>query len=291
MDWAKAKTILIAVFLASNLFLAYMIIGANTGNSVDVDGEKIKLIIDYLAEKNITVKDQIPTKKTDMPSITVKYKLFKKEDIVEQIFSPEEKAAETVEGSTVKLKGSNIEVSIKDSRELYYTNSSIRPGTADEKACSKKIKEFLDRLGLKDDANTRRVEDLDGYKRFIYGQSFKGAPIYNSIMEFYVNDEGVQKARIVWFETIKQEGRKSAVISPVIALLALPQYNADNGAKGLEVLGVQQGYHFGTGAAGQVDTSKVEEGTAFPVWKITTNRDIIYINAYNEKVEGIEKRQ
>jgi len=39
------------------------------------------------------------------------------------------------------------------------------------------------------------------------------------------------------------------------------------------------------------DVSEVVEGTAFPVWKIKTDRDIIYINAYNEKVEGIEKRQ
>jgi hypothetical protein len=75
----------------------------------------------------------------------------------------------------------------------------------------------------------------------------------------------------------------------VVALLALPDYLTGTGAASLEVLKVQQGYHFGTGAIGQVDASKVEEGTAFPVWKITTNRDIIYVNAYNEKVENVEK--
>lgn len=292
MNWAKAKTILIAVFLASNIFLAYMILGANNGNTGYVDGEKVKLITDYLAEKNIAVKGEITAKKVEMPLITVKYRLFTKEDIIRRIFSPEEKAAESVEGSTVKFKGSNIEVSIKDSREFYYADSSISPATViDEKASSKKIKEFLDRLGLKDDANIRRVEDVYGYKRFIYGQSFKGAPIYNSVMEFYVNDAGVNRANIVWFEAIRQSGRKTDIISPAIALLALPGYQTSSGAKSLEVLEVQQGYHFSTGANGQVDASKVVEGTAFPVWKIRTDRDIIYINAYNEKVEGVEKRQ
>jgi regulatory protein YycI of two-component signal transduction system YycFG len=290
MDWAKAKTILIAVFMAINIFLGYRIIDASTGSIGYVDSEKIKLVTNYLAEKNIVVKGQVPVKKTDMPSITVKYKLFKREDIVESFFSPEKTAAESIEGSTVRLKGKDIEVSIKDSRELYYTNNSIRPeATIDDKACRKSIKEFLDKLGINEDSNISRVENLDGYKRFIYGKSYKGAPIYNSVMEFYVNNTGIYTASIVWVETVRQAGKKTDVISPVIALLSLPEHNKNSVIPGKEVLEVQQGYYFGTGASGQVDVSKVEEGTAFPVWKVVTDRDIIYINAYNEKVEGIEK--
>lgn len=290
MDWAKAKTILITVFLAINIFLAYMIIGANTGSIGYVDGERVKKITNYLAERDITIKGQIPLKKVEMPSITVKYQLFNKEDIAKRIFLPEIKVEESKEGSTVKLSGDSLEVSIKDSRELVYIDNSIKPSAAiDQKTCSNRIKEFLDRLGLKDDADIRQVEDLEGYKRFVYGQSFKGAVIYNSVMEFYVNDAGVQRARITWFDTVKQASRKANVISPEIALLSLPKYKADIAAQSIEVREVQQGYYFGTGASGQVDTSKVEEGTAFPVWKITTDKDMIYINAYNEKVESVEK--
>ena len=36
------------------------------------------------------------------------------------------------------------------------------------------------------------VED-EGFKKFIYSQSFKGTVIYNNVMEFYVNDSGVQR--------------------------------------------------------------------------------------------------
>jgi regulatory protein YycI of two-component signal transduction system YycFG len=290
MDWAKAKTILITVFLAINIFLGYMIISANTGSIGYVDGERVKQITNYLAEKNITVKGQVPLKKTDMPSITVKYKLFNKADIAERFFLPEIKVEESTEGSTVKLSGDSLEVSIKDSRELLYIDSGIKPSAAiDQKICSNHIKEFLNRLGLKDDANIRQAEDVEGYKRFVYGQSFKGAIIYNSLMEFYVNDSGVQRARIIWFDTIKQASRKASVISPEIALLYLSKHYEDSVVQSIEVLEIQQGYYFGTGASGQVDTSKVEEGTAFPVWKITTDRDMIYINAYNEKVESVEK--
>ncbi|HYE81918.1 MAG TPA: two-component system regulatory protein YycI [Clostridia bacterium] len=290
MDWAKAKTILIAVFLAINIFLAYIIIGANTGSVSHVDSERVKQATGYLAEKGIVVKGQVPEKKSDMPPITVKQKLFSTEDIKGSLFASEEKTVESVDGSTVKINGKNIEVSIRNRRELFYTDNSIRPASIiDEKVCRESIEKFLSRLGMQDDASIRRVGDLEGYKRFIYTQSFKGAAIYNSLMEFYVNNDGIQRARVVWFETVKQAGKRKEVISPVIAMLYMPEHNNKSTTPSKEVLDIQQGYYFGTGASDQVDVSVVEEGTAFPVWRITTDRDIIYINAYNEKVEGIEK--
>lgn len=290
MDWAKAKTILIAVFLIINSFLGYVIWGGSNGNVGYVDSENSKRVTDYLVEKGIAVKGQIPERKTDMPSINVKYKLFLKKEIAGLLFSTEENVAESVEGSTVRLQGKTVAVSIKDNRELDYIDNSINPSQdIDEKTCSKKIREFLGRLGMKDDGNIRRVENIGGYRRFIYSQSFKGAEIYNSTMEFYVNNSGIQRASIVWFETVRQAGKRTAVISPVVALLSVPGHNKNSATPSKEVLEVQQGYYFGTGVNDQVDVSVVEEGTAFPVWKITTDRDIIYVNAYNEKVEGVEK--
>lgn len=290
MDWAKAKTILIAVFLAINIFLGYIIIGQNAGNVSNVDSERVEQAIGYLAKKGIAVKGQVPKKKIALPSITVRHKLFKEEEVEGSMFAPGEKPVRTIEGSLVKLKGKTVEVSIRNNRELYYINTGIKPASdIDERECSKKIEEFLGRLGMKKDTRISRIDDLEGYKRFTYVQSFKETPIYNSKMEFYVNNDGVQRAEISWFETIKQVGRNTEVISPAVALLYLPEHNKKSTEPGREVSDIQQGYYFGTGASNQVDVSVVEEGTAFPVWKITTDRDIIYINAYNEKVEGIEK--
>ncbi|NLK35707.1 MAG: hypothetical protein GX301_09775 [Gracilibacteraceae bacterium] len=292
MDWAKAKTILIIVFTAVNIYLGYIIFEAGTGGISYVDNEKAKQITDYLAEKDITVTGNIPRKKTDMPPIIVKYKLFNKEDIKGSFFSEGNMTEELISKDIVKLKGKNVEISIKNNRELYYLDSGIRPAeTIDEKACRKNIGQFLNRLNMTDDADAIVSEDVEGFKKFIYSQSFKGTVIYNSVMEFYVNDSGVQRARIIWFDTMRQAGKKTEVISPLIALLYLPEHNKNNMPQSKEVQEIRQGYYFGTGAGDQVDVSEVVEGTAFPVWRIKTEKDIIYINAYNEKVEGIEKRQ
>jgi len=288
MDWAKAKTILIAAFLVINSFFAYIIFTNGTGSIGYVSSERIKQITDYLAKNNITVEGKIPVKKTDMPLITVKYKLFRKEDIG-VFFSPDEKVEESISGGIITLRGKDKEISIKDNRELDYADSSIRPSdTISEKVCRRIIKEFLGRLGMKDDSDIKTVENIEGYKRFVYVQSFKGAVIYNSIIEIYANDSGIKNARVICFEAARQLGKKAGVISPVVALLYLPEHNKKVGVPIKKVTEIQQGYYFGTGTMNQVDASKVEGGTAFPVWKITTDRDIIYINAYNEKPEGIE---
>jgi len=290
MDWAKAKTILIVVFLAIDIFLGYVILGDSQGTAGHVDSESLKRVTDYLTEKGISVRGEIPGRKMDMASISVKYKLFNKDSITASLFSGGGKVTETVEDSNVRLESGAVTVNIKDNRELAYTDSSIGPSEEmDEKDCSKKIRKLLTSLGIKDDAGIRRVEKAGGYMRFVYSQTFKGAQIYNSEMEFYVNASGIHEARIVWFETVRPIGKRTGVISPVIALLYVPEHNNNNPFPSKEVLEVQQGYYFGTGVNEQVDTSVVEGGTALPVWKITTERDIFYINAYNEKVEGVEK--
>ncbi|MGE5631501.1 MAG: two-component system regulatory protein YycI [Caulobacteraceae bacterium] len=292
MDWAKAKTILIAVFLVINIFLAYMIIGAGNLSVGNVDKEKAKEIIDYLADNKIFFKGEIPDKKTNLPSITVKYKLFYKDEVIKKLFSSNEAVEEKTDSSSIMLKNSRLEVQIKNNRELSYLDKSIKPGISgiDEKACRKNIDKFLQILGMNiNSRDIESVEDGSGYKRYVVKQTYKRFTIYNSLMKFYVNETGVYKAQIVWFDTVKPANNKTSVISPVVALLSLPAQYKDNTGSGIYVTNIEQGYYFGTGANKQVDTSKIEEGTAFPAWKITTSRDLIYINAYNNRIEGLER--
>ncbi len=288
MDWAKAKTVMIAAFLVINIFFSYMIFTAGNGSTSHVDSEKVKMIVDYLAGENIVVEGKVPLKKVDMPLITVKYRFFGKEDI-KAFFDLDEIVTESVSGGTMTLGGKARKISIKDSRELNYTDSSIGPsGDINENTCAGNIKEFLNKIGIRDYAGIKRVEDMEGYKKFTYLQSFKGAAIYNGIIEIYSNNSGIKSAKIVWFEEARQTGKRMGVISPAVSLLYLPEHNKKAGMPIKRVFDISQGYYFSTGAMNQVDIAKVEEGTAFPVWKITTDRGIVYINAYNEKLEGVE---
>lgn len=290
MDWSKAKRILIVVFILINLYLGYVIIDINTGSMGYVDRESIQRVTDYLAGKNVRITGQIPDKKIGMSLINVKYKLFSGEDLKGRLFSVEEAVEESRDGHTVKLSAKAKEVSINDNRELLYTDSSITPaGDINEKACRKKVVDFLTRLGINTAGSTSSIESVEGYKHIVFRQTFRGTYIFNSVMEFYVNDSGIQRGRIIWFETVKQAGKKTEVVSPVVAVLTVADLNKNSILPSREILSVEQGYYFSTGAKDQVDVSKVEEGTAFPAWRVATDKYMIYVNAYDEKVEGVEK--
>ena len=71
MDWAKAKTILLAALITANLFLVVVFVVLKAENSADeakIQQETIAL----LAEKNIIVETEIPLKHENMPVLNVK---------------------------------------------------------------------------------------------------------------------------------------------------------------------------------------------------------------------------
>ena len=72
MDWAKAKSIIIAALLAANLFLILMFVvlkAEDTADEATIRQETLTL----LAAKNITVEKEIPLKHNEMPVLNVRY--------------------------------------------------------------------------------------------------------------------------------------------------------------------------------------------------------------------------
>ena len=292
MDWARAKTILIVVFLAINIFLGYMIIGTKNGNTVYIDSQKIQEVTDYLSGKGIEVKGEIPRKKVDMPSITVTYKLFNNKEIAEKLLLANDKIKETDTDSSLTMETEDIQIKIKNGRELNYLNKTVEPvfSEIDEKLCKKNIYGFIQKLGIENSGmDIVSAEEENGYMKYVYRQKYRGYVIYNSRMEYIVNDHGISKANIVWFNTINQVSKSGTVVSPLDALLTVYDYYKDDIGQGFAVLGMEQGYYFGTGTEKKLDTSKIEEGTAFPVWRINTSMGLIHVNAYNKRIEGVEK--
>lgn len=292
MDWAKAKTILIAVFLGINIFLGYMIIGSGSGSIGRIDSRKIQETTEYLTENKINVKTEVPDRKTDLPPVTVKYKLFKKDSIVKNFFPPNEEIEEFRDENGLILNNGDIQIQIMEGKEFYYQDNGIKPSAdeTDERTARKNIDSFIEKLGIKP-GSTRIISagKVGGYSKYVFEQLYRGFVIYNSRMEFYVNNNGIHKAGIVWFDTVKQANKTGSVVSSLDALSTMFDYYKENIGQGVGVLGIEQGYYFGIGVGKQVDTSKIEEGTAFPVWKITTDRDLIYVNGYNKHIEGLEK--
>ncbi len=84
MDWTKAKTILIAALLATNLFLfvTYVVVKADGGpTEEDLQAETIAL----LEEKQIYVRGELPLMRPHMPVLMVEYDRLDPEFVQEKL--------------------------------------------------------------------------------------------------------------------------------------------------------------------------------------------------------------
>jgi len=292
MDWSKAKTILIAVFFTINVLLVNNIILTRNGSNSYLDSEKIEQVVNYLNNNNVVLSTEIPRKKANLPSVTVRYKIFRKDDIAAGLLASAGEIEEAEDNGILVLKAEDLELRIKDGKELSYRDNAVKPAEskADDAACRKAIVKFCSKLGIAGKGmRLAAVSEENGYMKYVYQQKYKNYIIYNSFMEFYVNESGVHKADIIWFDTVKQAGTAATVLSPLDALASAFEHYRSSSVTGFEVLSMEEGYYFGIGANDQVDVSKIEEGTAFPVWKVSTDKGILYINAFNNRIEGIEQ--
>ncbi|MBK5245673.1 MAG: two-component system regulatory protein YycI [Peptostreptococcaceae bacterium] len=78
MDWTKAKTILIAALIVTNVFLVFTF-GFN--NPVQTEPASEKVLISVLANNNITLATEVPEKHGKMPVLNIEYRVFNKEKV------------------------------------------------------------------------------------------------------------------------------------------------------------------------------------------------------------------
>lgn len=285
MDWTKAKTILIIVFLFTNIFLGYELFELSMGSNY-INDTRINEIVDYLKDSNIAVNMDVPHRAKPLPTILVRYKSFSKDEAA-AIFFGNSKITDVMQNeNSMWLSDGNISVQTRDTNELHYVNKAIAPSNAPNERKSKKAAEsFISKMGIGGGGRFFMGETAaGGYYKFSYGQKYSGVPVYNSYIEITANETGVHEARMVWFDSIKDHTNTTEVVSSIGVLLKVQQVLKNSGSN-VAVNGMEQGYYFNvTGAS-----SKAVEGTAFPVWKVNTNIAVLYINAYDEKVERMDK--
>ncbi len=289
MDWSKAKTILIIMFLIADIFLGYQYINQNQQSSPTITQESINETVDYLKKQNIFIQGPIPNKAIQMPNIKVKYKSFHQEEIMNTFFANNDKAPNVIsDKENLIIEDDKIQIQIKKEKELYYLNKTIhmQQGEIDEAACKKLAENFLSKVGIYG-AATEVVKNniADGYIVMSGVQRYKGLFVDGTQIEMMVNEEGVYKATLLWFGDIKpNESKTKPVISALKALEMASKVLTDK-YDNVNIFEIKQGYYFGTNELEQFDLKMIEEGTAVPVWRIKADKATIFINAYNGQLE------
>lgn len=290
MNWSKAKTILIVVFLVADIFLFYELYMGTLGNRITMDKESTREVINYLDKQGILVKSAIPKNSTPKTTLTVKYKYFDKYYAMENFFDLSEDVAVNSYDDRVVLEDEKAYVEINSNGEFIYMNKTIIHDQAvaiDEKQALKKVEEFLNKIGVVDiDTNNCTKSIEKGYLEMYCSQLYRDTFLDKSYLELQATNNGVIYMKMLWFETVNNGKTKKEIIPPIKALMKLSERYKDS-EQNITVSDISLGYYFNADIeqVKELDVIAVEEGTAVPVWRIKTDVGNIYINAYNGTVE------
>lgn len=288
MNWSKAKTILIIIFLIADVFLFYVTYTGDIRSIGHNNKENTLKIIEHLQKQGIIVKGTIPSKGNPAPLLYVKYKSLSKEEGRRIFFDSHEAVRINEKSDKIKFESNDALLELGMEGQILYYNNSIDEGgeNVDEELAQKNIEDFLLALDInKSDLIEIKKEKTKSYIKVNYSQSYKNQFIDNTHLEIKATDNSIIYAKLLWFDSIKNGKTKNEVIAPVKALMKLSEIYRDEDTT-VTVEEINQGFLFNIGAHQAFDVASVEEGTAMPVWRIKTDMGNIYINAYNGTVEG-----
>ena len=288
MEWKKAKTILIVVFIVVNIFLTYELMQIKNTEVQYIGRKEMEGITTYLEDGNIFVQGKMPDKTKNIPSIIVKYKQFPKETIAAAIFEKNEKYTTNENNGTVIMESSDKLVQIKNNRELTYLNKRIEKSQepAQDNTYKENTKNFLSKLGITIDKSfSEKTSEQDGFYKTIYTQKYLKVDIIDSLVEISANEQGVREARIICFDSIKPLSVRDIKANSATALYSFRYFFKDNKEK-ITIYDMQQIYYIDTKSVEQFDIKKIEEGTAFPAWRIKSSKGTFFVNGYTGKIEN-----
>ncbi|MCR4436311.1 MAG: two-component system regulatory protein YycI [Clostridiales bacterium] len=229
MDWSRAKTVLIFVLLALNIFLLANLDPLDSGSAVSKEtvGNAVKI----LSGRGITPECEIPRTDTDPGKLTFDEQSGLPKSQIAGIllgkdhWSPDEmkNGKAMAEGSRSLVFNSDHSLAYSDSRPQENLDISNRENV------EKSLAKYLDLLGLP--ASAYFVDSYkagpDGSITVIYREKFKGYIVFENYLEITAGKSGVLRLQCEYkkIENLKKSGSR---IIPAYQIL-LKEYGPEMG--------------------------------------------------------------
>lgn len=262
MDWDKTRKYIIYMLVLVNLMILVSILRHNNNASIDNPYFSRKNLEDFerlLAMKEIQLDLNLPKEIYTLGSINGEYRDFNKENHPLLFQDYDIRTLENSKVMTIRLEGSSQEIE-------GQTYQIIRKKDREDFAEAFMAKYFPE----------------NSYKRIFSSQSDEDKLEYKIQQEDFVFEESnfsfsfdSSKVIITATDLIPREASASQkkTISSVEAILsALPQLQAGDKISAIELV-----YHFDLP---KEDLYRIKNVRIFPYWKITSERDPIYILAF-----------
>ncbi|HOQ76887.1 MAG TPA: two-component system regulatory protein YycI [Thermoclostridium sp.] len=261
MEWSKAKSILIFLFVILNIFLLFSII--HTVSDTKPGREYVKLVNNLLESKNIRIACAIPSCRSESGSIVYREESIDENRVV--TFFLGQGASQSQDGEKVwKADGKVLEIG---NNSIIFDDASpdTQVDIGDREALTKMFQKVFQGLGLKQGDYVPDIwEEKDGKVHVRYVKKYKGQLLFDIYADFIVSADGIEHAAIMIGEVSHTIG-KSEVLS-AWHLLAV-----SNLRENLVITDIAFGF------------KRIHEGELYdsPVWRIRlSDGSEIFYNAY-----------
>lgn len=208
MEWSKAKSILIFLFVVLNGFLLYSII--HTVSDTSPGREYVKLVNNLLESKNIRIECTIPSCKSESGSIVFKEGSIDEDRVVSFFLG---KGARQIQDGEKVWEADGKVLEIGNNSIMFYDNSpDTRVDIGDKEALAKVFQKVFQGLGLKQGDYVPDIwEEKDGKVRVRYVKRYKGNLLFDIYADFIVSSYGMEQADITIGEISHTIGRSEVL--------------------------------------------------------------------------------
>ena len=246
MDWTKAKNIIIAALLITNLILIGSLVGKHLYNE-EIQRVEIADTISVMESRNIYFEAKLPEKPGNHPILYVEYDTIDPEKINESIANQAGLGSNEITEASIK----QYVVDFLKSASIYSKNLMLQS-----------------------------ISNKDGVYYLEYKNMVGKFPLEDSYIKCSVKNGKIENFHRVWLKPLEFGKNKRAVMdvsSALVRFMNALQKEQANGEK-ITITKMELVYWLDTSA---FDLNSPISDTAFPSWKITYNNGkVMHILGY-----------
>ncbi|MBR5236400.1 MAG: hypothetical protein IKW06_03415 [Clostridia bacterium] len=246
MNWGRAKTILIILFLVTDIFLSYILVQTKMGTT-RISNETILTTVQVLEKNGLTVsKDIIPNRRPDNQNVVMR-NIFDDTQEIADILLGEYEVTKQDDGQHIyQYTSSRAELRSSDEGFIFTLLKSPVPYVKEKEPTPEdmqtKVLDQLAKLGFaKKEIFVDKGHMEEGLYRSFAVPLYRGMKIYGVSMEIVADSEGVVSLSGNWFKPEKTESYEKEQLLDITAVLTGLIYRED--CKNMKISVIESAYH------------------------------------------------
>lgn len=286
MNWDRAKTILIAAFLALDIFLGYIAFGTAHEHS-ELTAVEITRAIEKAKAEGLVVATEIPRGVLAAPFLSLKPRSEDPKAIARRLLGTDSPVEVQASKELTVWEHKGRRVTVLETGTILYTSEPDRSGKdqmLDLRRARSIAERFLTERGLLySDARFDFVRQVSANSFVVqYHQEFQGKPLFGAYITAIVDGGGIDRLRILWFNPIGLGSKKRVVIPATDCLIRIAPAVVKKLGEQATLESIRIGYLSEGFNARQWD--------AFPVWRFGFRGGyFVYVNGYTGEIEKMEE--